>query len=122
MGRSKSRNYDRETDKLDKLKFENEKLKRQIKSLRKQLAKVDIDRYQSLKELLEEQEAEDSTLDVKSRHDDLKKKWECHSCKEDYLRLVVVPRLDGMFYFRRCPCGHKTKLKKFIDGVEGLKE
>lgn len=104
-----------------RLKLENKKLKQQISSLRKQLSRIDIDRYQSLKDMIENQAEEDTQFDTDQALEDLKRKWECHTCARDYLRLVIVPRADGTFYTRRCPtCLNKTKLKKYTDDVEGI--
>jgi len=105
-----------------RLKLENQKLRKQISSLRKQLSRIDIDRYSHLKDMIEAHDEEDSKFDSKVELAELKLKWQCHSCEQDYLKLIIVPRLDGTFYFRRCTCGHRTKLKKYHDNVEGLKE
>lgn len=123
MGKGRNRRPvgDGEIRENKRLKMENQKLRKQISSLRKQMNRIDIDRYQSLKNIIEAQDIEDETFDAKFALEDLKKKWECHKCARDFLRLVVVPRIDGMFYFRRCPtCMNKTKLKKYNDNVEGI--
>lgn len=124
MGKGKGRRPvgDGELKVNRRLKLENDKLKKQISSLRKQLSRIDIDRYSNLKDIIEAQDEEDDNFDSKTALEDLKAKWECHECHEDYLKLIIVPRLDGTFYFRKCSCGHRTKLKKYNDNVEGIKE
>ena len=120
MGRShrKSRN-DSEHSVNQKLKFENQKLKKQISQLRKQLSRIDIDRYSHLRDIIEAQDNEDHDLEAELYM--LKKEWECHKCKNDHLRVVIVPRADGVFYLRRCPsCNNKTKLKRYTDSVAGI--
>ena len=121
MGKGRRSVGDGEIRDNKRLKLENQKLRKQISSLRKQMSRIDIDRYQNLKDIIEAQEVEDDSFDTVIALDELKRKWECHGCQTDYLRLVVVPRIDGTFYFRRCPtCKNKTKLKKYTDEVEGI--
>lgn len=123
MGKGKGRRSvgDGELRDNQRLKLENQKLKKQISSLRKQLSRIDIDRYSHLKDMIEQDDANDAPYNTKDALEDLKRKWECHKCARDFLRLVIVPRQDGTFYLRRCPtCMHKTKLKKYNDEVEGI--
>ena len=113
----------KEQDQLQKLQRENEKLKRTIQSLRKQMARIDIDQYQNLKEIIESQDSYNTEESKKDELKKLKEKWQCHDCARDYLKLIIIPRLDGMFYVRRCGnCGKKTKIKKWNDTVEGIQE
>ena len=110
-----------ELKELQRLKYENQKLRKQISSLRKQLSRIDIDRYSNLKELVESQDKQDKQFDKKLELKKLKDKWICWECGRDHLRLIIIPRLDGTFYLRRCPtCSHKTKMKKYVDGIEGI--
>ena len=122
MGKShKSSKSDTELTAIRRLKLENQKLKKQMSKLRKQLSRIDIDRYSNLKDILEAQAAEDNTFDAKIELEDLKQKWMCHACKEDYLRVIIVPRADGLFYMRKCAsCNHRTKLKKYTDEIDGV--
>lgn len=122
MGKSRRRTRgDSEINEIQRLRYENDKLKKQISKLRKQLSRIDIDRYSNLKEMLEAHAAEDNTFDAKVHLEELKRKWICHKCKEDHLRVIVVPRADGVFYFRRCPsCSNKTKLQKYTDDINGI--
>ena len=122
MGRGhRGSRSDSELDEMQRFKLENQKLKKQIAKLRKELSRIDIDRYSNLKDMLEAQAAEDSNFDGVFELEKLKKKWNCNSCDKDYLRLIMVPRFDGLFYMRKCPsCEYRTKLKKYSDGVDGL--
>ena len=65
--------------------------------------------------------------DVKDEHmqeiDRLKEKWRCFSCRTGYLRLVVMSRHDGQYYFRACVnenCNRRTELKSYHSEVDGL--
>lgn len=116
MRRTSSKEY---TDN-QRLKYENSKLKRQIERLRKQLARVDLEEYTNVREALEAQQREDIAFEKQSEKVLIKKRWECHQCARDYLRLVVIDRPDGAFYFRKCPsCDNRTRLKPFTADVKG---
>ena len=115
---------DKEQSVNQKLKHENQKLKRQLERLRKQLSRIDLDHFTNIKEALEAQQREDIVFEKESQQRekqvDLKKRWLCRKCSEDYLRLVVIQRPDGDFYFRKCPeCKNKTRLKPFTENVQG---
>ena len=115
---------DKDHSENQKLKHENQKLKRQLERLRKQLARVDLEVYSNIKEALEAQQREDVAFETEQKDhkkkDNARKQWECHKCGEDYLRLVVVQRPDGAFYFRKCPsCSNKTRMKPFSESIQG---
>ena len=125
MGR-KNHNKDSDWSDSKKLKEENKKLRRTVQSLRKQLSRIDVDRYQHLQELVEAQIKEDKQFHAEpkreSKREESKEKWRCFECEEDYLRILVFNRADGVHYFRRCPsCGNKTRMKRYHDGVQGIK-
>jgi len=107
-----------------KLRNENQKLKRQLERLRKQISRIDVDKYINIKETLEAQDREDIQFEnvglEQKRIEAVKRDWTCHKCDEDYLRLMIVQRPDGVFYFRLCPtCKKRTRLKPFKDDVKG---
>lgn len=124
----KRRNYNRkEQDELQKLKRENDKLKKQVSSLRKQLSRVDIDRYQNIKELLEKQAHEDAEDILQKEREIAEKNWRCWDCGEGLLRVRRLHRLDGSFYYRLCDndkCKKRTKTQPIpADGkIKGLGE
>jgi aspartyl/asparaginyl-tRNA synthetase len=122
MGKNnKSGKSDTELTTIRRLKLENQKLKKQMSKLRKQLSRIDIDRYSNLKDIIEAQAIEDDGFDAQVDLEALKEKWMCHECKQDYLRVIMVPRADGLFYIRKCAsCKHRTKLKKYTDDVNGI--
>ncbi len=110
---------------LNKLKRENKTLKQQVASLRKQLSRIDVDRYENLTDLVDqlydEEKAAAEEVSSKSR-EQLMKKWECFKCHKDYLKLIILARPDGAYYFRKCSCGKKTRLQKYTKDVEGLED
>jgi DNA-directed RNA polymerase subunit M/transcription elongation factor TFIIS len=119
MGR-KNHNKDKDLDELIKVKKENQMLRRQMSKLQKQVSRLSLDEHQHIKELLDSQDKENKELAKHIDKEQLLRRWLCHKCKEDYIKLIILQRVDGMYYFRRCPsCGNKTKLKKYTDSVVG---
>lgn len=121
MGKRKMSGHDIEL--LERLKRENKSLKKQLARLQKQLNRIDLDRFQNLEEIVEAQYKEEKELHQKTKRDQLLEKWKCFHCDDGYIHLIVVNRPDGVYYFRRCrECGHKTKLQKYNENVEGVTE
>ena len=110
----------KEHSEMQKLKHENQKLKRQLNRLRKQLARVNMDEYSNVKEALDAQDREDVAFEQKDKDRMIVERWQCFQCGQDYLRLVVVQRPDGDFYFRKCPtCEKRTRLKPLTGDIQG---
>lgn len=110
----------KEIDQLQKIKKENDALKREVKQLRKQLDRASSQRYFSLEDMAEKQKKE-AEEDAKAKKEAaLQEKRRCWVCGKGTLKLIPFPRRDGIFYYRSCTtetCGHKTKLKPYIVGV-----
>lgn len=103
-----------EQDRLQKLQQENTKLKQQISQLRKQISRLDLDRFQNLKEVLDAQDRRDAEDAAKKRNEVDDKQWTCWTCRVGVLRLHVLEKPGGALYNRVCDeCGHKTKFQKF---------
>jgi len=113
MSKSRTQRSKGEHDLVDRLKHENQKLKRQISQLRKQLSRLDLTKYNNIKELVDKQESEDKEEAKQEHQEQIKKIWECFECRNDCLRMVTFERRDGVFYYRKCnSCGHRTELKR----------
>lgn len=116
----KLHNKDKEWTESQKLKDENRRLRRQIGKLRRVISRLDIERYQYLKELLESQENQDAEAVRQVRQKDVEQKWECYECGEGILRIIVFNRANDTVYLRKCDnCGKRTKMKKFNEEVKG---
>lgn len=119
MGR-KTPNRDKEWDENKRLKEENRRLKRAISRQRKIIHKFNEGQdLAGLLALVEAQRKEDRELHDKNNKD-LRKKWKCYECEDGVMILQIFKRLDGIFYYRRCACGNKTRMKKYHDGVKGI--
>lgn len=112
---SRRRYNDSELDQLQKYKIENRKLKQQISQLRKQISRIDVDRFQNLKDLLDAQDRREAEDAAKSRGMESDKRWECWTCRTGILRVHVIEKPTGSIYNRVCDnehCGHRTKFQK----------
>lgn len=122
MGR-KHRTFDKDDDRIDRLRQENKKLKHQINQLRKQIARIDVDRYQGLKNLVDKQAKEDADSEKSLQSRKKLQEWKCNKCLEGHLRIVIINRRDGVYYFRRCSsCVNRTVLQRYTAEVEGVRE
>lgn len=120
---SKIRRNGRELDLLDRLKHENRKLKAQVNQLRKLITKFDLERYNDVKEILEANERLEERFEKQEARRQLKRTWECWECKEGVLKIIIFPRRDGIFYWRKCTsCDHRTKLQPYTNKVKGIKD
>lgn len=118
----KRRKYSRkEQDDLQKIKRENDKLKKQVSSLRKQLARIDINRYENLQDLIHKYDKQEVEENIKNDAKTQENRWKCHKCDSGILILKIFERADGIVYYRKCNgCPNKTTLKKWDESVEGI--
>lgn len=119
--RAARKNCDKETSLEQRLKKENEKLKRQISKLRKVIDKLDIDRYNDLKELIASQEYENAIDQGMENNKAKEKAWKCFDCQEGVLRIKRFENRTGMRYYRKCDmCRNRTKAKQWTKDVDGV--
>lgn len=112
---SKSTRGDKEYTRLQQALHENARLKREISSLRKQLARLDLDRHGYVKDIIDEhfarEEQEETTGKMLER---LKNEWKCRECHDGYLEISLYSKLGEAWYFRQCNnCPHRTKSQKY---------
>lgn len=119
----KTRRGHKEFSKEQELKYENQKLRKQISALRKQLARLDLDRHSYVRDIVEEHLAlEDQETTAKDMLDSMKNEWRCNSCGTGYLEIHLYTRQDGTFYYRLCNnCPHRTVGKRYDpNSVRGI--
>lgn len=119
---SKNSRGQKEFTRLQEFINENKKLKREISSLRKQLARLDLDRHSYVRGIVEEhlaiEEHETSTKDMLTS---MKNEWQCRQCGTGFLEINLYTRHDGTFYFRHCNnCIHRTRAKRYTPDVKGI--
>lgn len=105
---------------LQRLKEENKLLKKQIKALRNSIKRAEssVKSHKNLEELVKKQKKEDESF---ASSEGIKAKWICHECSRGYLKLTIINRHDGQFYYRRCTdmqCKKRTRLKSYHSNVE----
>lgn len=111
---SKTRKDNRGNTREQRLQHENIKLKKQISQLRKQLARVDLDRYTTVRDIIEQHYQDDRLQEGADLLEKLKEEWKCRECTEGYLEIHLYNKVDTTYYYRRCTCcNHRTKSQKY---------
>lgn len=132
----KARRGDKERSKEQELKYENrefrrrerdkdheiKQLRREVGSLRKQLARIDLDRYAQVRDIVEEhyanEEVEQNTQDMMAS---LKSVWKCHECADGHLEINIFSKMGEPWYFRHCNnCDNRTKSQVYTPNVKGI--
>lgn len=121
----KSRRGNREFSKEQKLLHENKKLKRELSQLRKQIARLDLDRYDTVKEIIQQHYAQEREEEGKEILDNLKKEWACHQC-DGHLEIFLYTKINTTWYYRVCSnapsCKNRTKSQRYTPDVKGIKK
>jgi hypothetical protein len=123
----KRRNYNgKELDQLQRLKKENEKLKKSISGLRKMLARTDLDKFSTARDLIEQNYQGDSAPEGERIVERLKKEWACREpgC-EGYLEIFTYNKINVTWYFRKCSnmeCRNRTKPQLYTPEVLGIRK
>jgi len=123
MAKSKTRRHSGDYDLLEKLKHENDSLKKELKKLRKINKMVDVGRFEHLEELVRKQRQERKLHESKEKRkaEKAKAKWLCHKCASGIMQINIWPLRNKVKYNRACSnqeCGHKTLFKDYHEGVE----
>lgn len=93
---------------------ENRVLKRQIQKLNKKLARIDLDRYEQVREIIEEHCIEENKNEGQEILEKMKQEWKCHECDTGYLEIIVFNKINDVWYMRRCNnCLNRTKSQKY---------
>ena len=124
MRLGKTRRGHKERSKEQELKYENQKMRREISSLRKQLARLDLDRYSYVKDIVDEHLSENNEeITTTQMLASMKNTWQCKECGIGYLEIILYGGPGGsMHYYRQCNnCSHRTKGQKYDpDTVRGI--
>ena len=119
----KSQRNGREITREQRLIHENQRLKRQLSHLRKQIARIDLDRYSSLRDIVDQHYQEDRAQEGQDLLEKLKQEWKCRepNC-EGYLEIILYTKVDSTWYYRACTCcKNRTKAQKYVPSeVKGI--
>ena len=105
---------------------ENNQLKQELKHLRKQISRLDGDRFETLRQMCADQEEkerfEENVGPSNSNMEDLKRIWACKMCNSGYLEITLYSKLGQTFYYRKCnSCQNRTKGKRYdSESVKGI--
>lgn len=118
----KSRRGDKERSREQELKYENNKLRREVSSLRKQLARIDLDRYGYVRDMIDEHLADQ--VEIVTTEDmlkSMKNEWKCHECNAGHLEIYPYGKMGETWYYRKCNnCPHRTKSQVYTPSVRGI--
>lgn len=122
MGKARIDKYGRTRE--QKLVQENRTLKRLVNSLRKQLARLDVDRIDIAKEVIMEQYQQEKAQEGKEILENLKKVWACSECEDGHLEIFIYNKLGDTYYYRVCSnapkCHNRTLPKLYTPNVKGI--
>ena len=123
----KSKRSDKEFTREQRLIKENRQLKRELAHLRKEISKLDVDRLETVKEMVaayqEAERLQENLGNPNSNIEPLKKEW---ACKEPgcsgYLEITLYSKLGITNYYRKCnSCNNRTKGKRYdSSSVKGI--
>lgn len=126
MGRSKR--GDKEYTKEQRLVKENRQLKQELAHLRKQISRLDVNRFETVREMCadyeEKQRFEENVGPIGQNLESLKKEWSCRDCKVGWLEIILYSKLGQTFYYRKCnSCDNRTRGQRYDENsVKGLKK
>lgn len=104
----------KELDKFHKIVHENKRLKREIAQLKKQIARLDLDRGPMVTEMIAEAYSAGQEGLGAQVLDMLKKQWECKECHSGHLEITIYNKMFEPWYFRACTsCTNRTKAQKY---------
>jgi hypothetical protein len=114
----------KELSQLQQIRKENDKLKKEISSLRKQLARLDLDRFSYVKDIVQEHLAQEGEIETTEKMlQRLKDEWKCDQCNVGFLEINLYSKVGEAWYYRKCcnaACDHRTVGKKYSKEVRGI--
>ena len=105
---------------------ENKNLKKELAHLRKQIARLDVDRYDTVKQMCsdykESERFEENAGKLTTTSERLEKEWACHKPKcSGHLQITLFNKISETWYFRSCTnCNNRTKSKRYGEEVRGI--
>ena len=117
----KSKRTQKEFSREQRLIKENSQLKQKISQLRKALARLDLDRHDTVKSILEEHYDEHERFNQEDLLKKMQKEWQCHHCSDGYLEILLFNKLNKTYYVRACNnCTNRTKSQIYSPDVRGI--
>lgn len=116
----------KEFSREQRLSKENKQLKKELSHLRKQIARLDGDRFETLRQMCQDSEEsnrfQENMGSSSSNIETLKKDWACRKCTPGYLEIMLYPKLNQTWYYRKCnSCNNRTTGQRYDSGsVKGI--
>lgn len=122
---SKSRTDNRGNTREQRLSHENDKLKRLVSALRKQIARIDLERSASVRDIVnkyyEQEDMEKHAERERESLEALMREWQCAKCGDGHLEIILLNKLNELHYYRKCTCcPHRTGLQHYSKDVRGI--
>lgn len=105
----------KELDQLQIARREIDKLKRENSKLRKQFARLDLDRHDYVQKIVQEHLHEKEDVSGEQILSSLKRRWACHEpgCG-GCLEINLFMKMGETHYYRQCnECPNRTKSQKY---------
>lgn len=105
----------KELDKLQTAHREIDKLKRENAKLRKQFARLDLDRHDYVQKIVQEHLHQEEEISGDEILASLKRKWACHEpgCA-GHLEIFLYSKMGEPWFWRQCSqCPNRTKSQKY---------
>lgn len=113
----------KEYNRIQDFKYEIQQLKKENDSLRKRLARIDLDEYGQLKNTIKKHKKQEKKQQPTDILEQLRQEWKC---KKDncvgFLEIFIYNRLNETYYYRICTkCENRTKAKQYDpNSVKGI--
>lgn len=122
---SKSKRDNRGNTFDQRLKHENNRLKKTISQLRKQLARIDLDRNSNIRDIVHKHYQEEDSIAFAEKEREsmeaLVKEWQCIQCEVGHLEIILLNKTNILHYYRKCTdCHNRTKLQPYNKNVRGI--
>ena len=101
---------------------ENQALKRECQRLRKMVARSELNRYENVKEAIDEHERNNGLPTTQDLLESLKKEWACkmEGCT-GYLEVTLFNKINTTYYYRKCNCcSNRTTSQRYTPAVKGI--
>ena len=120
----KARYSGKELTAIQEIKYENQRLKRENDLLRKQLARVDLDKYSQLKKTIKKHYQKEEKKQGDDILDKVRQEWRCKEPEcAGFLEIFLYNKQSETWYFRKCSesgCKNRTVTKKYTPDVKGI--
>jgi hypothetical protein len=114
----------KEYNRVQEFKYEIQRLKKENDTLRKRLARIDLDEYGQLNKTIKKHQKQEKKQQPNDILEKLRQEWKCNETGcGGFLEIFLYNKLNDTWYFRKCNesgCKNRTKSKKYTPDVKGI--